>query len=92
MLYTKRLGKLDLKVNATVGFQYEEISYFLDKDKKQENFCGFWDVGGNEACMSVMQAITQNIKFNAIIFVIDITNSIKSRYGGIKQKTVGGSK
>jgi len=75
-----------LKANPTIGFQYEEITIAVDKDDKAIG--GFWDVGGNEACMAVMQAITQNISFKAIIFVIDITKEIKTKYGGIKGQNV----
>jgi hypothetical protein len=36
-----------------------------------------------------MQAITQNVKFNAILIVVDITEEISSRYGGVKSKGAG---
>jgi len=84
-----------VKVNPTVGFQYEEISFDVrKKGKKEEELAtaGFWDIGGNEACMAVMQAVTQNIKFNAMVFVVDITNDVNSRFGGIKFKDKGGNK
>ena len=53
-----------MKVNPTVGFQYEEISFDVrKKGKKEEELAtaGFWDIGGNEACMAVMQAVTYTL-------------------------------
>lgn len=87
-MYSKKIESGDFKVNPTVGFQYEEITIPLGKDL--EATAGFWDIGGNEACMAVMQAITQNIKFGALIFVVDVTNEIKTKYGGIRQNLGGG--
>jgi hypothetical protein len=39
-----------------------------------------------------MQAITQNIRFSALVFVIDISTDIKSRYGGINANGGGNKK
>ena len=45
---------------------------------------GFWDIGGSDACKTILPSILQNIKFSAIIYVIDISKEVKSLYGGIK--------
>ena len=74
--------------DPTVGFQYEEVPASNTGSIKMQ--AGFWDVGGSEACMNVMQAITQNVKFSAILIVIDITYEIISRYGGVTSKGIGG--
>ena len=95
LLYSQKLESTMVKVNPTVGFQYEEIQFDVRKKGKKEPeiaTAGFWDIGGNEACMAVMQAVTQNIKFNALVFVVDITDDIMSRYGGIRYKEKGGNK
>ena len=34
----------------------------------------------------VITALTQNVRFNAVLFVIDITNEVQSIHGGVKIK------
>ena len=54
----------------------------------EKSKAGFWDVGGSEACMNVIQAITQNVNFHALLIVVDITHEISSRDGGVKSRGV----
>lgn len=89
MLYNAKKLRGAFTPDATVGFQYEEVEATTGQGNDKPK-AGFWDVGGSEACMNVMQAITQNVKFNAVLIVIDITQEIISRYGGVTSKGVGG--
>ena len=89
MLYNAKKLRGAFTPDPTVGFQYEEVEASTGQGNDKPK-AGFWDVGGSEACMNVMQAITQNVKFNAVLIVIDITQEIISRYGGVTSKGVGG--
>ena len=84
LLYNQVLREHKLIPNPTVGFQYEESSAVLGTETKT---AGFWDIGGGEASQMTLQAITQNVRFNAILFVINITDEIQSIYGGIRMQT-----
>ena len=73
LLYNAKKLRGAFTPTETVGFQYEEVPVSRGNNNSDSMTGGFWDVGGSEACMNVMQAITQNVKFHAILIVIDIT-------------------
>ena len=71
----------DVTMNPTDGFQYEENRAVMQGDETK--MCGFWDVGGGLSSRMILAALTQNVRFNAIICVIDITKAVKSVFGGV---------
>lgn len=67
-------------MTPTIGFNYEEIEERVaGSDKKL--MAGFWDVGGNEATQIVYNAICQGIRFQAVLFVVDVSEEVESIYG-----------
>lgn len=86
LIYRKILRQVeDFSANPTIGFQYEEIK------NSQENYTvGFWDVGGGDACRMTTHGLLQNVRYNALLFVIDISEDIKSIYGGVNLKDLVG--
>ena len=75
-------------MTPTVGFNYEEIEEkIMTADKKV--VAGFWDVGGGEATQLVYTAICQGIRFQAVLFVIDISEEVDTVFGGIKKTAKG---
>lgn len=83
LLYSKKLPEDILRNNPmkpSRGFQYEE----LNESESSKNVAGFWDVGGDEACQQAMSAIIQGVRFQAIIYVIDVSSEVVSVEGGTR--------
>ena len=78
LLYSQLIDS-DVRLNETQGFQYEEIG---PPGQKEGDKVGFWDIGGTPAFMSVLQSVTQNVQFSALLMVIDISYDCLSFWNG----------
>ena len=83
-LYKQKLkgGATLAKFAPTEGFQYEQER--LPAGTDGEKVCGFWDVGGGKSSQMILSAITSNVRFNAVLCVIDISEDVVSVHGGVK--------